>query len=544
MNDELRASAEAWLAIDPDPDTVAELRRLLDEDDREGLAERFGGRLEFGTAGLRGALGAGPNRMNRVVVMRTSAGLARFLATRTDRPSAVIGHDARHKSDRFARDAAEVLAAAGVDVTLLPRALPTPVLAFAVRDLDASAGVMITASHNPAPDNGYKLYLGGADAGSQLVSPDDARVLEQIDAVTARGGLPDRADAVTVAGDDLVDRYVTATAQLADGVRGDLSWVYTPMHGVGLATVRRVLAAAGLPEPVVVPSQADPDPDFPTAPFPNPEEPGTLDAAFATARASDAALVLANDPDADRLAVAIPGGEGGWRRLSGNETGLLLGWTIAKGTHAAGGTLATSIVSTPGLGRIAEAFGFSSAQTLTGFKWISRAPALLFGFEEALGYLVDPATVRDKDGVSALVVVLREAVRLAAEGRTIGDRLAEIEAAIGRFDSDQVSLRVADLAEIDRIMARLRRTPPADIGGLDVESIDDLRDGADGLPPSDVLRFTLSGGARLVVRPSGTEPKLKAYLDVWSDATTPESRRSATDATLTSLREGVRALLA
>ncbi|HEY0374008.1 MAG TPA: phospho-sugar mutase [Amnibacterium sp.] len=544
MSEDVRAAAEAWLAIDPDPDTVAELRGLLEAGDDEGLADRFGARLEFGTAGLRGALGAGPDRMNRVVVLRTSAGLARFLATRTDRPSVVVGHDARHKSDVFARDAAEALAAAGVAVTLLPRALPTPVLAFAVRDLGASAGVMITASHNPAPDNGYKLYLGGADAGSQLVSPDDGRVLEQIDAVTAEGGLPPRSAAVTVAGDDLVGRYVTATARLAAGVRGDLPWVYTPMHGVGLATVRQVLAAAGLPDPVVVPSQADPDPDFPTAPFPNPEEPGTLDAAFAAARESGAALVLANDPDADRLAVAIPDGDGGWRRLSGNETGLLLGWTIASTTHLAGGTLATSIVSTPGLERIADRFGFLFSRTLTGFKWISRAPALLFGFEEALGYLVDPDTVHDKDGVSALVVVLREAVRLAAEGRTLEDRLAEIEDEIGRFDSDQISLRVADPAEIDRIMAGLRDAPPKDVGGLAVLSVDDLRSGADGLPPSDVLRFALAGGARLVVRPSGTEPKLKAYLDVWSDAATPEERRAETDATLASLREGVHALLA
>jgi phosphomannomutase len=543
VSGELRAAAEAWLAIDPDPDTVAELRGLLDAGDDVGLADRFGARLEFGTAGLRGAVGAGPNRMNRVVVMRTSAGLARFLATRTDRPSVVVGHDARHKSDRFARDAAEVLAAAGVAVTLLPRALPTPVLAFAVRDLDASAGVMITASHNPAPDNGYKLYLGGQDAGSQLVSPDDARVLEQIDAVTAEGGLPQRSDAVTIAGDDLVERYVSATARLAAGVQGDLPWVYTPMHGVGLATVRRVLAAAGLPSPVVVPSQADPDPDFPTAPFPNPEEPGTLDAAFEAARDSGAALVLANDPDADRLAVALPDGAGGWRRLSGNETGLLLGWTIAATSGAAGGTLATSIVSTPGLERVADRFGFGFARTLTGFKWISRAPALLFGFEEALGYLVDPQAVRDKDGVSALVVVLREAVRLAADGRTLEDRLAEIEAAIGRFDSDQISLRVEDLGEIEAIMTRLRERPPARIGELRVESIDDLKDGLDGLPPSDVLRFALEGGARLVVRPSGTEPKLKAYLDVWSDAETPDARRAQTDGTLSSLREGVRPLL-
>ncbi|GAA4754096.1 phospho-sugar mutase [Amnibacterium soli] len=539
---DLEAAARAWLAADPDPATRAETQALLDANDEAGLAVRFGGRLVFGTAGLRGPLGAGPLRMNRVVVQQTSAGLARFLLARGGAPSAVVGYDGRHNSKVFAEDAAAVLAGAGLAVTLLPRALPTPVLAFAVRDLGVSAGVMITASHNPAPDNGYKLYLGGADAGSQLVAPADQEVLAAIEAVVAEGALPPGGTGVTIAGEDLLERYVRATAAVASGTApADVTWVYTAMHGVGLETVQRVLPAAGLPAPAVVPEQAHPDPDFPTAPFPNPEEPGTLDLAFALAAGTGAELVLANDPDADRLAVAIPDGDG-WRRLTGNETGLLLAWRIASRSSAAGGALACSIVSTPGLARIADRFGFAATETLTGFKWISRVPGLLFGFEEALGYLVDPDVVRDKDGVSALVAVLAAAVELRAEGRDLAGLLAEIEEAIGRFDSDQVSIRVDDLAELGRMVDRLREAPPARIGGLAVESVDDLTAGGD-LPPTEGLRYRLAGGARVIVRPSGTEPKLKVYLDVVSTAPTAVERRAETNAALDALGAAVGPLL-
>lgn len=546
----LEDRARDWLAIDPDPATRAETIALLALGDQEALADRFGGRLAFGTAGLRGPLGAGPLRMNRVVVRQTTAGLARFLLARESAPTAVVGYDGRHNSRVFAEDAAAVLAAAGIRATLLPRALPTPVLAFAVRDLDASAGVMITASHNPAPDNGYKLYLGGADGGSQLVSPADEQVLAAIDAVVAAGEGAEAGDPASVvrAGEDVLDRYVAATATVSTG-SGPLEWVYTPMHGVGLETVRRVLDAAGLPAPSVVPEQAEPDPDFPTAPFPNPEEPGTLDLATALADRTGAALVLANDPDADRLAVALRTAAG-WHRLTGNEVGLLLGWRIASSTGSFGrasasggsGALASSIVSTPGLARIAERFGFLPVETLTGFKWISRVPGLRFGFEEALGYLVDPDVVRDKDGISALVVLLTTAIELQEAGRTVVDLLAEIEEEIGRFDSDQVSIRVDDLAALGAMTARLREQPPATIGGLHVMSWDDLAPGG-ALPPTDALRYRLAGGARVIVRPSGTEPKLKVYLDVVSEAPTAAERAAATATTLDVLRGAVRPLL-
>ncbi|GAA2749914.1 phospho-sugar mutase [Amnibacterium kyonggiense] len=539
----LEAAARAWLAIDPDPVTRAETEALLAAGDERGLADRFDGRLEFGTAGLRGALGAGPLRMNRVVVRQTTAGLARFLLAREPRPTAVVGYDGRRNSKVFAEDAAAVLAAAGVAATLLPAALPTPVLAFAVRDLGASAGVMITASHNPAPDNGYKLYLGGEDAGSQLVSPADREVLVAIEAAVADGAGADGGDpsGVVVAGEEVLYRYVAATAGLATP-SGTLPWVYTPMHGVGLATVRRVLARTAFDAPSVVPEQAQPDPDFPTAPFPNPEEPGTLDLATALADREGAALVLANDPDADRLAVAVRTPEG-WRRLSGNEVGLLLGWRIASRSDVAGGSLASSIVSTPGLARIAERFGFLHVETLTGFKWISRVPGMLFGFEEALGYLVDPDVVRDKDGISALVAVLSTAHELAGNGRTLLDLLGEIEEAIGRFDSDQVSIRVDDLRALGAMTARLRADPPTAIGGLEVLEADDLSTGDAGLPPTDALRYRLASGARMIVRPSGTEPKLKVYLDVVSEAPTAPERAAATARTLDALRAAVRPLL-
>jgi phosphomannomutase len=554
----LLAAARAWSAQDPDAETRAELDALIagaaggDGDALAELHARFDERLAFGTAGLRGELAAGPNRMNRVLVTQAAAGLAAYLKEkRGEQASVVIGYDGRKNSRVFAEDSAAIFAGAGVRTTLLPRLLPTPVLAFAVRHLDASAGVMVTASHNPARDNGYKVYLGDEDRGSQIVPPADADIAAHVAAVAATGpitALP-RSDAYEIADESLVYSYVAATGavggELPEGVTLDV--VYTAMHGVGWDTASRVFEAAGLPQPVSVAAQQEPDAAFPTVSFPNPEEPGALDLAMQTARKQNAELIIANDPDADRFAVAIPddGAEGGWRRLSGNEVGTLLGWAAAEeeagtphGAHHVPGLLAASIVSSPALRAIAGHFGLDYQDTLTGFKWISRAPGLIFGYEEALGYLVNPETVRDKDGISAAARFLALALRWKAAGRTVADQLEAIAAEIGHYASGQISLRVTDLSERGRIMDRLRAEPPRALGQVAVTSFDDLASGVPGLPVDNILRIVTADGARVMIRPSGTEPKLKVYLDARGD-----SRADAT-AKVAALDEALRALLA
>jgi phosphomannomutase len=466
-----------------------------------------------------------------------------------DAPIVVIGYDGRRNSDVFARDSAEIFAGAGLRAILLPRLLPTPVLAFAVRHFGAAAGVMVTASHNPPADNGYKVYLGGEDDGSQIVSPADAEIAEHI-ARVAEGDdistLP-RSLAFELATESVVDEYVAATAAVAPAPAGaeGLTWVYTAMHGVGWETLSRILEAAGYPAPVPVSAQLEPDGDFPTVAFPNPEEPGAMDLAFEAAREAGAELVIANDPDADRLAVALPdeSAEGGWRRLTGNEVGLLLGWRAARlatdgGAAPEGASLACSLVSSPGLQAVAEHYGLGFHATLTGFKWISRAPGIVFGFEEALGYLVNPGTVRDKDGISAAVAILGMVTEARGRGATLADLLAEFEGQFGAFASDQISIRVDDVSQISSIMAALRARHPESVGQVAVERVDDLQEGVDDLPPGDVLRLWLADGSRVVVRPSGTEPKLKLYLDVRG-----ESRDDAA-ARVAALADGARALLA
>ncbi|WP_417562142.1 phospho-sugar mutase [Microbacterium sp.] len=552
------AAARAWLAQDPDPVTRAELEDLLaradagDADAAADLDDRFDGRLAFGTAGLRGRLGAGSMRMNRVLVAQAAAGLGAYLLENAGpdaAPTVVIGYDGRRNSQVFATDSAEILTGAGLRAILLPRLLPTPVLAFAVRHLGADAGVMVTASHNPPDDNGYKVYLGGADHGSQIVPPADAGIAAHIQVVADTQqvtALPRSADYET-AGEEVVDAYVDATAAVGPAPAGaaGLRWAYTAMHGVGWETTARVLAAAGYPAPVTVTAQIEPDGAFPTVAFPNPEEPGAMDLAFDTAREAGAELVIANDPDADRLAVGVPdaAADGGWRRLTGNQVGLLLGWRAARAAArdgVSGATLACSLVSSPGLGAVAAHYGLGFRETLTGFKWISRAPGIVYGFEEALGYLVNPGTVRDKDGISAAIAVLEIAAEARGRGRTLVDVLDEFDATFGAYASDQISIRVDDVSIIARIMAGLRAQPPASLGELAVEAIDDLAQGGGDLPPGDVLRMRLAGGARLVVRPSGTEPKLKAYLDVRAEtAADAASRLASLRAAVTSLLDGL-----
>ncbi|EFE67471.1 phosphomannomutase [Streptomyces viridosporus ATCC 14672] len=514
MQDDLIARAEAWLAEDPDADTREELARLLAAEDHAELAARFGGTLQFGTAGLRGELGAGPMRMNRSVVIRAAAGLAAYLKKQGPAGSdgtaglVVIGYDARHKSADFARDTAAVMTGAGLRAAVLPRPLPTPVLAFAIRHLGAVAGVEVTASHNPPRDNGYKVYLGD---GSQIVPPADAEIAAEITAVPSLAAVPRPAEGWEILDDAVLDAYLARTdAVLAEDSPRTARTVYTAMHGVGRDVLLAAFARAGFPAPDLVAEQADPDPEFPTVAFPNPEEPGAMDLAFAKARETGPDLVIANDPDADRCAAAVRDGDD-WRMLRGDEVGALLAAHLVR--RGATGTFAESIVSSSLLGRIAERAGLPHEETLTGFKWIARVEGLRYGYEEALGYCVDPEGVRDKDGITAALLLTELASVLKAEGRTLLDLLDDLAVEHGLHATDQLSVRVQDLSLIAAAMRRLREQPPTVLAGLRVTDAEDLTRGTDRLPPTDGLRYTLDG-ARVIVRPSGTEPKLKCYLEV------------------------------
>lgn len=509
MQDEVIARAKAWLAEDPDAETREELAKLIDAGDTAELAERFGGTLQFGTAGLRGELGAGPMRMNRAVVIRAAAGLAAYLKAKGEAGGlVVIGYDARHKSADFARDTAAVITGAGLRAAVLPRPLPTPVLAYAIRHLGAVAGVEVTASHNPPRDNGYKVYLGD---GSQIVPPADAEIAAEIDAVRALADVPRPESGWEVLGDEVLHAYLARTdAVLAEGSARTARTVYTAMHGVGKDVLLAAFARAGFPEPVLVAEQAEPDPDFPTVAFPNPEEPGAMDLAFERATVTEPDLVIANDPDADRCAVAVRDG-GDWRMLRGDEVGALLAaHLVGRGVT---GTFAESIVSSSVLGRIAEKAGLGYEETLTGFKWIARVDGLRYGYEEALGYCVDPEGVRDKDGITAALLITELASELKESGRTLLDLLDDLALEHGLHATDQLSVRVEDLSVIADAMRRLREHPPTSLAGLPVTSAEDLTRGTATLPPTDGLRYTLTG-ARVIVRPSGTEPKLKCYLEV------------------------------
>ena len=571
------AEASAWAEQDPDPATRAEARNLIAlarsgaADALAELEDAFGARLTFGTAGLRGRLGAGPRRMNRVVVSQTSAGFASYLHGRAalgaaaTPPSVVIGYDGRINSDVFARDAAEIMAGAGIRVLLLPEPGPTPLTAFAVRHLSASAGVMITASHNPPRDNGYKVYLGDADAGSQIVPPADGEIAARIEAAAAGpvGELP-RSTEYTVLGAEVADAYVAQTSAaviaglpseqgVAAGSDAELKIAYTAMHGVGSALARRVFASSGLPPVTPVPEQDLPDGAFPTVDFPNPEEPGALDLAERTAREIDADLIVAHDPDADRLAIAIPDPavESGYRRLTGNELGLLLGWRAAERERVraecagekASGALACTIVSSPALRAVAADYGLDYAETLSGFKWVSRVPGLLFGFEEALGYLTHPTIVRDKDGISAAADAIAMVREQRAAGRTVQDLLDDASERFGHFASAQVTLRLPTMAAATELAATIRTDLPTAFGSVSVTSAADLLAPGAAEVPADVLRFDLADGSRVMIRPSGTEPKLKVYLDTHSAVGTASERRAAAERALRELEAAVRTQL-
>ena len=539
----LFTTAQNWLNQDPDQETRAELEQLIAEakagkaDAQAELANRFNGRLQFGTAGLRGRLQAGSMGMNRVLVAQAAGGLAEYLKGYDKEPSIVIGYDGRKNSDVFARDTAEIMAGAGIKAYLLPRKLPTPVLAYAIQYFDTTAGVMVTASHNPPEDNGYKVYLGKANGGGQIVSPADKEIAALIDKVAA-GNIADlpRSQNFTVLSDEIVDAYIAKTSSLAKEPACDISYVYTAMHGVGYEVLSKTLAKAGLPQPHVVAEQVWPDGTFPTVNFPNPEEKGALDLAIEVAKKHNAEFIIANDPDADRLAVALPDAAGNWKPLHGNVIGCYLGWYLAKQYHAQGkkGVLACSLVSSPALAEIAKKYGFDSEETLTGFKYIGKVNGLLFGFEEALGYLVDPDKVRDKDGISAAIVFLDLVRSLKKEGKTLADYAADFTKEFGAYVSGQISIRVSDLSEIGKLMSALRHNPPAEVGGFKVAT---FLDHTKTDRQSDILVFVLENGSRLIARPSGTEPKIKFYLD--ARGTDPKNA----DEVLAQFDESVRVLL-
>jgi phosphomannomutase len=533
----LLLQAQAWHDQDPDPETKAELALLIENKDEQGLASRFGSRLAFGTAGLRGELGAGPNRMNRVLVAQAAAGIGRYLLTKEAEPSVVIGFDGRVNSDIFAKDSAEVLAGMGVRVLLLDQMGPTPLVSFATRELNMSAGIMVTASHNPPRDNGYKVYIGGDFNGSQIISPIDTEIADEIEkvATTETFASLTKSSAYEVIGNQIRESYLLSALQIGGKVvKKSLKIVYTPMHGVGWATVEPLFARAGSEALITVDQQLQPDGAFPTVAFPNPEEPGALDLAFELASDYNADIIIANDPDADRLAIALPT-DNGWHRLTGDQVGLILADEIAS--QASSGTLACSIVSSSALSAVARHYGLEFKQTLTGFKWISKVPNLIFGYEEALGYCIDPNKVADKDGISAALLMANIARREALNGRTLWDLLAELGEKYGYYATGQISIRVNDIAVIAKAMETLRTNPPRVLANTAL-TYTDLALGSEALPATDGLMFDLEDNRRVIIRPSGTEPKLKCYLQAVG-----ESAQDA-DELLAELTESCRELLA
>ena len=527
----LQERVRAWIEDDPDPLTRAALTSLLDQagaGSETAVAEiidAFQGDLQFGTAGLRGRMGPGPHRMNLAVVSRAARGLADHLLQDLglETPQVVIGFDARHRSTDFALRSAEILTAAGCRVQLLERHGPTPLVAYAVRHLHADAGIVVTASHNPPADNGYKVYLGGRAAepdgrGVQIVPPSDGQIAARIAATGPVQGIPRAEAGWDLLGETLREDYLEAICALPDpaGPR-TVRIVHTAMHGVGTETALAALHRTGFTDVHTVAKQADPDPDFPTVAFPNPEEPGAIDLALELARTVEADVVIANDPDADRCAAAVHDPHrGDWRMLTGDELGVLLGDHLIR-RHGCAGTIANSVVSSRWLGRIAQAAGLEAVTTLTGFKWIARAPGIAFGYEEAIGYCVLPEVVRDKDGLSAALMVAEMAALARAEGTTLIGRLDELAREHGLFSTAQLSLRVTELSERDVMMARLRSAPPAVLAGSEVITVQDLAEGSvgtTGLPPTDGVLLATADDARVIVRPSGTEPRLKCYLEV------------------------------
>lgn len=548
MHHELFEKVEAWIADDVDETTQEQTRQVLadarngDASALEQLQAWFGPFLQFGTAGLRGPLGPGPSCMNRAVVIRAAAGLCAYLNQR-DAKRIVVGYDARHRSHDFALDTVAIAAAAGLEAILLPRALPTPVLAFAVRHLDADAGVMVTASHNPAQDNGYKVYLGD---GSQIVPPADADIAAEISKITSASAVA-MSDAWLIAEESVVTEYINRAAHVVAGVRVPVNVVSTSLHGVGHEVWSSVFHQAQLGTLTVVAEQQDPDPDFPTVAFPNPEEAGATDLLLELAAKVDADVAIAHDPDADRCAVGIKTESGAWRLLRGDELGALLAdWTFMRAKTRFNlptpeGSVAASIVSSRLIAKIAEANNVPCHFTLTGFKWISKIPDLIFGYEEALGYCVDPASVRDKDGISAAARVCEMVSYYKSHFRDLQQVLDAQAREYGVYATDQLSVRMNDLAQIPAAVAKLRANPPRKVGGLAVTEFVDLSLGYNGLPPTDGVMLLLDGG-RVIARPSGTEPKLKCYLEAIVKTNDVDADRRQAQRILDSMKTDMKAV--
>jgi phosphomannomutase len=537
MDAALKQEVENWIADDPDPATAQELVELLARGDETTLRKYFSGFLQFGTAGLRGPIGPGPSCMNRAVVGRAAAGIAAYMKKR-GMNSVVIGRDARYGSEDYTFETAEIMSGAGMKVLILPRPLPTPVLAFATSHFKCDIGIMVTASHNPPQDNGYKVYIGPvADginyAASQIINPTDGFIAADIAAISSLKSQP-RGSEWTILDDEVVDEYIKRTSTLAPRP-SDIKIVYTAMHGVGTETVKKVFTQAGFHNLITVDQQCTPDPDFPTVAFPNPEEPGAIDLALAKAREVSADLVIANDPDADRCAAAINDPLVGWRMLRGDEIGVILGEWIAR-THPKG-TFGNSIVSSSALRKICAHYGVKFQEVLTGFKWLAKIEDLAFGYEEAIGYSVDSRTVNDKDGISAAIFLAQIATDLARDGLTLSDLLNEVWSRHGFHGTEQISIRVSDMSSIARLLNSLRQSPPREIAGRAVKSIDDLAAPQDGLPPTDGLRIWLEGDIRVIVRPSGTEAKMKCYIEVVTESS------ATAEELLAQLREPLKAFL-
>ena len=512
ISDQLKNEVLDWIDNDPDAKTANQLTQWLKEENKTELERCFAGFLQFGTAGLRGPMGPGPSCMNRAVVSRTATGILAFMK-KNNLSSVVIGRDARHGSEQFAKDSAEIFAGGGIKTYVLPRELPTPVLAYAVNKIKADVGIMVTASHNPANDNGYKVYLGGVFDGinyhgSQIISPIDTQISNLIEVAEKQ---PARADRYEIVNESVIDQYIVEVSKLATKPN-DLKVIYTPLHGVGAETFIKVFEKSGFKAPIVVKEQVKPDPDFPTTAFPNPEEAGAIDMALAYAKEHNADLVIANDPDADRCAVAINDSALGWRMLRGDEVGALLGHYLISKSSTKDVRIANSLVSSSLLGKIANKHHLEFKETLTGFKWISKVENLLFGYEEALGYCVDAANVNDKDGISAAVVIVEMVAELKEKGFTINEYLEKIGQEYGFHLTDQISLRFSDLKQIDQLLNKVIDQPPAVLSGHTLVSKENLSQSK--LMPTPGIRLKYENGIRVIIRPSGTEPKLKCYIEV------------------------------